>query len=358
MEAYAANRSNCSEGVKQLPLAMFAVERNSKKRLLFDVSSRKIRGVSSYVFPDANCAFENHGWLLMIRHKPWYFQEQTVFLVHSSSGKQLNLPVFSCREREGYKGFFVFYVGSHGIPLVVARFEIWSIVPTVHIACPGDTYWSVYKHGVEPPMSRTMRRSLERTWVADLALLGTQVICVDSNGQILVFDITEMTWGRMAPCPKWSQKDRHFLVASHGEVVLVSRPRTMANAFKFFRLDIEAMEWSQMDDRELDDTSWFLCKGQSFRVKDAGRRRVYTFRGPKQLDSCQRITTDGMAMGSSSTACFTRTGTSGHDDWLKSIRNVYAYDLDDGTIEMVIPASLVTEVCHWVQPSMFATTAK
>jgi hypothetical protein len=131
----------------------------------------------------------------------------------------------------------------------------------------------------------------------------------------------------------------------------------MENAFKFFRLDIEAVEWSQLDDRELDDTSWFLCKGQSFRVKDAGRRRVYTFSGPKQwsvpMDSYEQ-TTNGMAMGS--TACF--TGTSGHDVGLKSITNVYAYDLDDGTVEMVIPASLVTEVCHWVQPSMFATTAK
>jgi len=357
MEAYDGNKSNCSQGVKQLPLAMFAVERNSKKRLLFDVSSRKIRGVSSYVFPDATCAFENRGWLLMIRHKPCHFQEQSAFLVHPSSGKQLNLPVFPCRE-QGYEGFFVFYVGSHGIPLVVARFEIWSIVPTVHIACPGDTYWSAYKYGVEPPhMSRTTRRLLERTWIADLALLGTQVICVDISGQILIFNITEMTWGRMAPCLKWSQEDHHFLVASHGEVVLVSRPGTMENAFKFFRLDIEAMEWSQLDDRELDDTSWFLCKGQSFRVKDAGRRRVYTFSGPKQwsvpMDSYEQ-TTNGMAMGS--TACF--TGTSGHDVGLKSITNVYAYDLDDGTVEMVIPASLVTEVCHWVQPSMFATTAK
>jgi hypothetical protein len=99
MEAYDGNKSNCSEGVKQLPLAMFAVERNSKKRPLFDVSSSKIRGVSSYVFPDATCAFENRGWLLMIRHKPCHFQEQSAFLVHPSSGKQLNLPVFPCREQ-------------------------------------------------------------------------------------------------------------------------------------------------------------------------------------------------------------------------------------------------------------------
>ncbi|CAN6192997.1 unnamed protein product [Urochloa humidicola] len=351
MEAYAGNKSNCPEEVK-LPLALFAVERDSKKRLLFDVSSGKIRGVSSSVFPDATCAFENGGWLLMVQHKARYFREQTVFLVHPSSGKRLDLPVFHCRE-EGYQGFFVFYVGSQGTPLVVARVEIWSIVPTLHIACPGDIYWSVYKHGVEPPhMSRNMRKLLERTRISDVALFGTQVICVELSGQILIFSITEMTWGRMVPCPEWSEKDRHFLVTSHGEVVLVSCPRTMKNAFRFFRLDAKALEWSRLDDRELDDTSWFLSKGQSFRVKERGKRRVYAFSGPQQcsdsMDSCKQCSNSTAVI---STTCF--TGRLG-----QSITNVYAYDLDDGTVEMVIPASLVTEVCHWVQPSIFATPTK
>jgi len=162
MEAYAGNKCNCPEVVK-LPLALFAIECNSKKRLLFDVSSGKIRGVTSSVFPHATCAFENGGWLLMIQHKEGYFQGRTVFLVHPSSGRRLDLPEFPCSE-EGYDGFFVFYVGTQETPLVVARVEIWSVVPTVHIACPGDMYWTVYKHGVEPPhMSRKMRKLLECT---------------------------------------------------------------------------------------------------------------------------------------------------------------------------------------------------
>lgn len=93
-------------------------------------------------------------------------------------------------------------------------------------------------------------------------------------------------------------------------------------------------------------------------MKEAGKRRAYTFKCPKQcgvpVDPFDQIM-EGMAMGSSRT-CF--TGTSGNDGRLKSITNVFAYDLDDGTVEMVIPASLVTEVSHWVQPSLFATPAK
>ncbi|XP_062234202.1 uncharacterized protein LOC133931353 [Phragmites australis] len=349
MEAYGVNKSNRSEELK-LPLALFAVKRNSKRRLLFDVSSREIRGVSSPVFPEATCAFENGGWLLMIRHKPLCFQEQIVFLVHPSSGRRLDLPaVHSCD-----KAFFVFYVDSHGAPLVVARIEIWSLVPTIHIACPGDVYWSVYQHDADPPrISRAMRRVHEPTCFADVALLGTQAICLDLNGEILVFDVTEMAWRRTVSCPEGSKQDANFLVASNGEVVLVSRSHTMENAFKFFKLEMEVLDWSPLSDWELDGTSWFLRKGQSFRVKEAGKRKVYTFDGPKQ-------STKSASESSNSAVKVTTyfSGTSGHDETLKSITNIYAYDLDDGTVEMVIPASIVTEARHWVQPGIFATPAK
>ncbi|KAL6603535.1 hypothetical protein ACP70R_043896 [Stipagrostis hirtigluma subsp. patula] len=324
MEVHAGNISNCSEEVK-LPLALFAVDRNSKKRLLFDVSSRKIHGVRSSVFPDATCVFENGGWFLMMQHKPLYLQEQTVFLVHSSSGRRLDLPVIPSSD----KGFFLFYVDSHGAPLVVARVEMWSLVPTIHIACPGDVYWSVYEHDVDPLCnSRTMCRLLEPICIVDVALLGKEAICLDLNGQVLIFSLTEMACRRTVSCPEGSKQDQRFLVAANGEAVLVSHSHTTENAFKFLKLDMESLEWLPMEDWELDGTSWFLCKGQSFRVKDAGKRKVYTF-------SC----------------------ASGHDP-LESITNVYSYDLDDGTVEMVIPASIVTEVRHWIRPCVFATPAK
>ncbi|KAJ1267444.1 hypothetical protein BS78_07G056300, partial [Paspalum vaginatum] len=332
------NKTKFSEQMK----AMFAVEHCSKTRLLFDVSSRKIHGVSSSAFPDATCAFENGGWLLMIQGKS---QEQTAFLVHPSSGRQLHLPPVLCpRDR----GVFVFYVSSHaGTPLVVARIEIWSLVPTVHIACPGDGYWSVYTHDdVDLRGSSSGVPPEPPTCIVD----------------ILMFDVTEMTWRRRrrmrrttAPGPAGiiRRDDGCFLVAaaSAGEVVLVSRSHTAAaadGAFKFFKLDMEALEWSLLDDRELDDTSWFLCKGQSFRAKEAGKRKVYTFGRPKNCT--------GSAVEATTTAsCLSSTF---RHEIFKSITNICAYDLDDGTVDMVIPASVVTEVRHWVQPSIFATPAK
>ena len=135
------------------------------------------------------------------------------------------------------------------------------------------------------------------------------------------------------------------LVAADGEVLLVSRPRAMENAFRFFKLDMEALEWSPLERRELDDTSWFLHEGQSYRARHAGKRRVYTFGGPKQCG------------GGGSTAEGYGARTLGQGPWLKSITNVYAYDLDDGSVEMVIPASIVTEASRWVRPSVFATPA-
>ncbi|RLM55347.1 hypothetical protein C2845_PM10G21330 [Panicum miliaceum] len=295
------SESDSSEEVK-LPMALFAVERNSNKRLLFDVTNQKIRGVSSSVFPNATCAFENGGWLLM-----WW--------------------------------------------------RASSFVSTVHVACPGDVYWSVYKHGADadpPPCSapraaqrQRQRRLLEPVSIVDVALLGTQAVCLDANGDNLVFDVTEMRrTPAVRPDSGFGQYARS-LVAADGEVLLVSRPRTMENAFRFFKLDMEALEWSPLERRELDDTSWFLCKGQSYRARDAGKRRVYTFSGPKQCG------------GGGSTAEGSAARTLGQGTSLKSmsITNVYAYDLDDGSVEMVIPASIVTEARRWVRPCVFATPA-
>jgi hypothetical protein len=102
---------------------------------------------------------------------------------------------------------------------------------------------------------------------------------------------------------------------------------------------MEALEWSPLERRELEDASWFPRRGQSFRAKETGRRRVYTFSGPEQCGG----------------------GGGGGSSWQgtapKAITNVFAYDLDDGSVEMVMPASIVAEAHQWVRPSVFATPA-
>lgn len=349
------NKNGCSEeGQLQLPLALFAVERNSKKRLLFDVSSRKVRGISSVLFPDAFCESQNGGWLLMVQHKPFKLEEQIVFLVHPSTGRRIDLPLL----RDASQGCFVAYIDSRGNPLVVACIEIMTVFPTVHITCPGDVYWCVYKHIDNPFMpeamcrcgrSTPMCRCTKSTYIIDVALIGTQAVCVESHGQILIFDVTEMTW-RTVSCPEWTIGDAPYLVASNTEVVLISWDRgAEVRAFKFFKLDVKALEWSSLDDGELDNTSWFLWKGQSFRVSEEGKRKVYTF-GPDQCKPPMTSVTD-----SSTTMNWITYSTGGSK--LKSITNIYVYDLVDGTVEMVIPASIVTEVRGWVQSSTFATPA-
>nr|CAB3468931.1 unnamed protein product [Digitaria exilis] len=326
-------------------MAMFTMDRSSKKRLLFDVTTRTIRSVTSSVFPDATCAFENGGWLLMLQRNnppPLGFVEQhqaAVFLLHPTTGTRLDLPPLSSSSSSS-SGLFVFYVNSHGAPLVVARVEAISLVPTVHVACPGDLFWSVYKHDVDvaameeethqhQPWRRQRRRRLvEPVSIADVALVGTQAVCLDAGGEVLGFDVAEMTWRRRTPAVIPDSGGialyARSLVAAGGEVVLVSRPRGVG------------LEWSPMERRELDDTRWFFRKGQSFRAMDPGKRRVYVFGG-----------------GSTAAEASVAGGSSG----LKSTTNVYGYDLDDAPVEMVIPASIVTEGCRWVRPSVLATSA-
>ncbi|XBI02746.1 hypothetical protein VPH35_131253 [Triticum aestivum] len=299
MESHAVDRDNASE--------------EARKRLLFDVSSGNIRGITSALFPDAFVEFESCGWLLMVRHKPFHFQEQVVFLVHPSTGRRIDMPVLRSPD--------------NGAPLVVACIQIMSVVPTVHVACPGDVYWCVHKHTYPSTLS-----------VMDMALVGTRAVCAEFLGQILIFDITEMTW-RAASCPEWSIQDAHYLVASVGKVVIVSCPR--ASAFKFLQLDMEALAWSPLDDQELEDTSWFLPQGQSIRVKEEDRNKVYTFH-PRGRGNLETESSDGWTI------------TSGPAT-LKTITNIYAYDLVAGTVETVIPASIFTEVSCWVRPSTFAT---
>nr|CAB3494962.1 unnamed protein product [Digitaria exilis] len=341
-------------------MAMFAVERNSKTRLLLDVSSGKIRGLSSSVFfPDATCAFENGGWLLMLQRKPpsGFFTERAagaVFLLHPGTGRRLDLPPYDSSSDDE---LFVFHVDSHGTPLVATRVETLGFVPTVHVACPGDTYWSVYEHDttdiavVDPPPPRgesratprrRQRRLLDPASFVDVALLGTQAVFLDANGEVVVFDLAETAWRRRTPAVRpdsgFGQYARS-LVAAGGEVLLV-----------FFKLDMEALEWSPLERRELEDTSWFLRRGQSFRAKDTGRRRVYTFSGPEHC---------GGGGGSVAAEASVAAGSFslGQGMSMKAITNVYACDLDDGSVEMVMPASIVTEAHHWVRPSVFATPA-
>ncbi|XP_044958220.1 uncharacterized protein LOC123409356 [Hordeum vulgare subsp. vulgare] len=181
VESNAANRDNASEEARVLPLALFAVEHNSKKRLLFDVSSRNIRGITSMLFPDAFVEFESCGWLLMVRRKPFYFQEQVVFLVHPSTGRRIDMPVL----RSPNSGYFVFYVDPRGsgTPLVVACIQIMSVVPTVHVACPGDVYWCVHKHTCQLHPSEAMCRSIHNTLIMDVALVGTQAVYLCEGGR-------------------------------------------------------------------------------------------------------------------------------------------------------------------------------
>uniref|UniRef100_A0A453SP30 KIB1-4 beta-propeller domain-containing protein n=2 Tax=Aegilops tauschii TaxID=37682 RepID=A0A453SP30_AEGTS len=182
----------------KLPLALFTFESNKKKQLLFDPSTKKIRRIISAAFADATCVFENGGWLLMLQHKQHGFQEQqeqTIFLVHANTGRRLELP--ACPSV--IDGLFVFYVGSSEVPLVVVCIETISGVPTVHVACPGDIYWSVYKNTEDGSHLRLdPHRRIKCTLIIDVVLLGKQAVCVDYHGKILIFDVTEMSWRRTA----------------------------------------------------------------------------------------------------------------------------------------------------------------
>lgn len=327
----------------KLPLALFALESNSKKRLLFDLSTKKIRGVVCTAYPDAICVFENGGWLLMIQHKRQGIEEEhleAIFLLHARTSRRVDLP--ACPSV--VDGLFVFYIGSHEVPLVVACIETISGVPTVHVTCPGDMYWSVYKntsHLLQDPPRR-----IKCNLIVDVVLHGKQAVCVDYYGRILIFDVTEMSW-RTALSPGWDEREAHFLVASGEKVVLISCRRYGARFcdFKFFKLDAEALEWSPLDDTELDDSSWFLYRGRSFRATGEGKRRVYTF-NPNQWGGSTPIDAQS-----------SRKRKVAHNKSMhpreKCITNIYMHDLEDGVVRTVLPASIVTEARHWVQSGVF-----
>uniref|UniRef100_K3Y2K2 Uncharacterized protein n=1 Tax=Setaria italica TaxID=4555 RepID=K3Y2K2_SETIT len=78
--------------------------------------------------------------------------------------------------------------------------------------------------------------------------------------------------------------------------------------------------------------------------------RGQSFSGPEQCGG-------GGGGGSTAEEASVAAGSLGQGTPPKAITNVYAYDLDDGSVEMVMPASIVTEAPHWVQPSVFATPA-
>uniref|UniRef100_A0A0E0LFB2 Uncharacterized protein n=1 Tax=Oryza punctata TaxID=4537 RepID=A0A0E0LFB2_ORYPU len=287
----------------KLPLALLSLERKSQKHLLFDLSTNQTRGICS----------ANSGWFLMVQNKPPHSEEMTC--------KRVNLPVL----RSAKEGFFAFYVGSHGSPLVVAFIEnklTYDLLPTIHTVCPGDIYWSVYEHAGYHSQLNESYRFLEDIIIVDVALVGREVICVDYYGKIMVFNITEMTW-RTAFAPEWSIADEHFVVAMEGQVVLVScRHHPCSHPFRFLKLD----------ESELDNSTWFLQK----ELLLEGKRKVYMFGSDglttKEVDYREKPPAE------------------------KSIMNIFAQDLVDGTTEKILLASIVTEACIWVLPDASPTS--
>uniref|UniRef100_A0A0D9WTT9 KIB1-4 beta-propeller domain-containing protein n=1 Tax=Leersia perrieri TaxID=77586 RepID=A0A0D9WTT9_9ORYZ len=267
-DATPTSSTSCSKPSK-LPLALLNLEHKSKKRLLFDLSTKQTHGITDntvFSFPDgATLAFENGGWLLMVQNSRHGFRErtlQTVFLVHTSNGRRVDLPRF----RTVANGLFLFYVDSHGEPLVAA-YEI-QVSDTIHIACPGDMSWSTYKND-DTDAFQSQQRTTAFTLIVDAALRGKKVIWIDNHGRIFVFDMAETAWKTPVISPGWPcQGGIYFLVASNEgvkdgeneeEITLISCCRFGEHFcdFNFFKLDAAAMAWLPLDDDDADDLDGF-----------------------------------------------------------------------------------------------------
>uniref|UniRef100_A0A453SSI7 Uncharacterized protein n=1 Tax=Aegilops tauschii subsp. strangulata TaxID=200361 RepID=A0A453SSI7_AEGTS len=60
--------------------------------------------------------------------------------------------------------------------------------------------------------------------------------------------------------------------------------------FRFFKLDMIALEWSSLHDQELDHINCFLYKGQSIQAKEEGKIKVVVAGRSRRAETTECLT--------------------------------------------------------------------
>lgn len=313
-----------------LPSVFSVPDFSSMGRCVLDISTREFNTIYDPCLRDTNCVYSKGGWLLM---RPEHFTGRVTgphFLVNPVTGVKIGLPT---NDGLNGRGAFTFSIVDGTPDRVVHVNNTCMNTPggygiSIQVIRPGEEEWDVYVFG----------RCHSYTTSIDVALVGTQVLCIDSAGKITSFDLLAGTWATFAGAAEWPIKGRRYRVESEAEVLSVHCNFPFFSSFKFLRLDLQRREWVELNDFELENTSWFLGSPCSFYTHEEGKK-VYTFYnsydGPRP-PICEpgmprkRRVVPVRPLGSD-VEC-----------------NVYVHDLVTNVTESLLPVAFHTKTAHWI----------
>lgn len=304
----------------RLPLVFSVPDYSNTEHLVLDISTKEFRTISHPDLLAAACVYTKGDWLLLCQMDNWW--QYTYFLLNPFTGSRIDLPSI---HKKG-PGAFTFSMISGNPHRIVSVNNEYPYGISIRVMCPGDEAWEVHE----------FKECDKSTLITAAALVGEQVLCLDHQGRVVVFDLSDGRWMYYLQ-PQRSVRGFRYFIESDGEVLKVDCPYPLFSSFTFSRLDQRAIDWVELDDIELENTSWFLGPCPSFRVKEAGKK-VYTLQ-PRESGGHPDSDT-----GNRKRRIRVIKGRKPGDD---IDANVYVHDLSDGSSQSLLPNSFPTKSVRW-----------
>ncbi|KAH7669796.1 WD40-repeat-containing domain-containing protein [Dioscorea alata] len=323
---------------KFFPSVLCESDWSSTERVILDISTKKFQSITNPRFKDANCVSSKDGWLLFVNVHPSNYACRLPFLVNPSTGDQIDMPELTFGPKIGCPLYSLSVVS--GTPSYVVCVINNPRGMTLYVASPQAQVghvWESYKFGAYD----------RHTQICTCVTLESrhQVLCLGYNGEVIAFDLLDLSWTHNSQLRLRTLNSCVWYFESGGEVLRVNALRPFFSSFVFYKLHMEddrtTMTWVELDQSELENTSWFMG-GSSFRVKGYQQgKKLYVLKpnsyggpnGPDFETAKRKTVYHGRPYGSDMDA------------------NVYIHDLDspDFATYTLMPDSFRTKHISWVQ---------
>ncbi|KAI0501659.1 hypothetical protein KFK09_016604 [Dendrobium nobile] len=101
-------------------------------------------------------------------------------------------------------------------------------------------------------------------------------MCIDSKGaRIIMLDLSNCSWNFLSK-RKFPNHSKCYFFEKDNEVMCVSCPIMSCDFFIFYKHDWQMMDWIEINNVELINTSWFLSHPCSFYMKGGKGKYVYS----------------------------------------------------------------------------------
>ncbi|PKU69136.1 hypothetical protein MA16_Dca002406 [Dendrobium catenatum] len=187
----------------------------------------------------------------------------SLFLLNHHSESRIDLP------GPFEKGHFAFNLTCGGNPrhVIHASYKIPTRSVVIRVIHPYDSAWEVHELG----------NSHQDIIISSVLVIGNRVICIDSKGaRIIMLDLSNCSWTFLSERKKFPNHSECYFFEQDNEVMCVSCPGMSCDFFKFYKLDWQMMDWIEINNVELMNTSWFLSHPCSFYMKGGKGKYVYS----------------------------------------------------------------------------------